>query len=98
LGITLFVLDNANYGIVEQGLSKMLPHTPTRRYHGGLERMDFAAMARSCGWLSIRLSPDLSNLADIMREAYRQDRPSMLVEVPVDSQQIVGPNPRLKNL
>lgn len=43
LGITLFVLDNANYGIVEQGLSKVLPNTPARRYHGGLERMDFAA-------------------------------------------------------
>lgn len=98
LGITLFVLDNANYGIVEQGLSKVLPHTPARRYHGGLERMDFAAMARACGWLSVRLSPDLSNLPDIMRDAYRRDRPSMLVEVPVDSQQIVGPNPRLKNL
>jgi len=98
LGITLFVLDNANYGIVEQGLSKVLPHTPARRYHGGLERMDFAAMARACGWLSVRLSPDLSNLPNIMRDAYRRDRPSMLVEVPVDSQQIVGPNPRLKNL
>jgi len=55
-------------------------------------------MARACGWLSVRLSPDLSNLPDIMRDAYRRDRPSMLVEVPVDSQQIVGPNPRLKNL
>ncbi|GLQ92835.1 thiamine pyrophosphate-dependent enzyme [Dyella acidisoli] len=98
LGITLFVLDNANYGIVEQGLSKILPHTPARRYHGELERIDFCAMARACGWLSVRVSPDLSNLSDIMREAYRRDRPSMLVEVPVDSHQVVGPNPRLKNL
>lgn len=97
-GITLFVLDNANYGIVEQGLSKVLPHTPAQRYHGGLERIDFGAMARACGWLSARVSPDLSNLADIMRDAYRRDRPSMLVEVPVDSRQVVGPNPRLKNL
>ncbi|GGA44866.1 thiamine pyrophosphate-dependent enzyme [Dyella nitratireducens] len=98
LGISLFVLDNANYGIVEQGLSKVLPDTPARRYHGELERIDFGAMARACGWSSVRVSPDLSNLADIMQEAYRRDRPSMLVEVPVDSRQIVGPNPRLKNL
>lgn len=98
LGITLFVLDNANYGIVEQGLLKVLPHTPARRYHGELERIDFGAIARACGWLSVRVSPDLSNLSDIMREAYRRDRPSMLVEVPVDSHQVVGPNPRLKNL
>ena len=98
LGIALFVLDNASYGIVEQGLSKVLPDTPARRYHGELERMDFGAMARACGWLSVRLSPDLSNLPDIMREAYRHDRPSMLVEVPIDSHQVVGPNPRLKNL
>lgn len=98
LGITLFVLDNASYGIVEQGLSKVLPDTPARRYHGELERIDFAAMARACGWLSVRLSPDLSNLSDIMHEAYRRDRPSMLVEVPVDSHQVVGPNPRLKHL
>jgi acetolactate synthase-1/2/3 large subunit len=98
LGITLFVLDNASYGIVEQGLSKVLPDTPARRYHGELERMDFGAMARACGWLSVRLSPDLSNLPDIMREAYRHHRPSILVEVPIDSHQVVGPNPRLKNL
>jgi len=98
LGITLFVLDNASYGIVEQGLAKVLPDTPARRYHGELERIDFGAMARACGWSSVRVSPDLSNLADIMREAYQRHRPSMLVEVPVDSHQVVGPNPRLKNL
>jgi acetolactate synthase I/II/III large subunit len=98
LGITVFVLDNANYGIVEQGLSKVLPQTPASRYHGGLERIDFGAMARACGWLSVRVVPDLGNLSDIMQEAYRRDRPSMLVEVPIDSHQIVGPNPRLKNL
>ena len=98
LGITLFVLDNGDYGIVDQGLSKVLPDTPPRRYHGELERIDFGAMARACGWSSVRLAPDLGNLAEVMREAYRQDRPSMLVEVPVDTRQVVGPNPRLKNL
>ena len=98
LGLTLFVLDNANYGIVEQGLAKVLPDTPARRYHGELERIDFGAMARACGWSSVRMSPDLSNLGDVMREAYRRDRPSMLVEVSVDSHQVVGPKPRLKNL
>lgn len=98
LGITLFVLDNGDYGIVDQGLSKVLPDTPARRYHGELERIDFGAMARACGWSSVRVAPDLSNLAEIMHQAYRPDRPSMLVEVPIDSRQIVGPNPRLKNL
>jgi acetolactate synthase I/II/III large subunit len=98
LGITLFVLDNGDYGIVDQGLSKVLPDTPVRRYHGELERIDFGAMARACGWSSVRVSSDLSNLSDIMCEAYRRDRSSMLVEVAVDSRQIVGPNPRLKNL
>lgn len=98
LGITLFVLDNGDYGIVDQGLSKVLPHTPARRYHGELERIDFGTMARACGWSSVRLSPDLSNLSEVMREAYRRERPSMLVEVPVDTRQIVGPNPRLKHL
>lgn len=98
LGITLFVLDNGDYGIVDQGLSKVLPDTPARRYHGELERIDFGAMARACGWSSVRVAPDLSNLAEIMHQAYRRDRPSMLVEVPIDSRQIVGPNPRLKNL
>lgn len=98
LGITLFILDNADYGIVGQGLSKILPQTPSPRYHAGLERIDFGGMARACGWQNFRISSDLSNLSDIMEEAYQQDRPSMLVEVPVDTGQIVGPNPRLKNL
>jgi acetolactate synthase I/II/III large subunit len=97
-GITLFILDNGDYGIVGQGLSKVLPTTPAPRYHAGLERIDFGAMARACGWHSFRVANDLSNLSDIMQAAYRRDRPSMLVEVPIDSQQIVGPNPRLRNL
>jgi acetolactate synthase-1/2/3 large subunit len=98
LGITLFVLDNGDYGIVGQGLSKVLPRTPAPRYHAELERIDFGAMARACGWQSFRVANDLSNLADIMQESYRRDRRSMLVEVPIDSWQIVGPNPRLRNL
>jgi acetolactate synthase-1/2/3 large subunit len=55
-------------------------------------------MARACGWSSRKLAPVLANLAVITHESYRRHRPSMLVEVPIDAEQMVGQNPRLHNL
>lgn len=98
LGIVLFVLDNGSFGIVAQGLPVILPEHSLSRYHSELARIDFGSMARACGWSSWELAPDLANLDEIMCECYRPNRPSMLVEVPIDAEQMVGQNPRLHNL
>lgn len=98
LGIVLFVLDNGALGIMVQGLPVVIPDHSSSRYHSDLHRIDFGAMARACGWESRKLMPDLSNLAEIMHESYSPGHPSILVEVPVDAEQVVGQNPRANNL
>lgn len=98
LGLVLFVLDNGALGIMVQGLPVVIPDYSSDRYHSDLYRIDFGSMARACGWTSRKLMPDLSNLAEIMRESYSPGHPSILVEVPVDAEQVVGQNPRANNL
>jgi len=97
LGILLFVLDNASYGIIEQGVQTIIPDAPASRRHHRLEAMDFAAMAGACGWRSAALRPDLDNLDDIL-DAHRAAPVSTLVTVPVDPGHILGINPRASNL
>lgn len=98
LGIVLFVLDNGSYGLVEQVLEQVLPHTRRERYHARVPRADYAAIAAACGWLGCRLRPDLGNLEELMERAYAPGRPSMLIQVPVDAAQVLGNNPRVANL
>ena len=47
-----------------------------------------------------RIAPDedLSNLDDIVDASYEQKGRSLLVEVPIDADQMLGLNPRLNNL
>ncbi|WP_343712651.1 thiamine pyrophosphate-dependent enzyme [Inquilinus sp.] len=97
LGILLFLLDNASYGIIEQGVQTIIPDAPAARRHNRLDGMDYAAMAEACGWRSAALRPDLANLDDILA-AHRAGRLSTLVTVPVDSAHILGINPRASNL
>ena len=97
LGLLLFVLDNASYGIIEQGVHTIIPDAPASRRHFRLTRMDFGAMAGACGWRSAALRPELTNLDDIL-DAHRAGPASTLVTVPVDSGHILGINPRAGNL
>lgn len=97
LGILLFLLDNASYGIIEQGVQTIIPDAPVSRRHNRLDAIDYAAMAEACGWRSAALRPDLGNLDDILA-AHRAGRASTLVTVPVDSGHILGINPRASNL
>ena len=46
----------------------------------------------------MRLSPDLSDLEDVMDACYERRGRSMLIDLPVDPDQVVGLNPRLYNL
>ncbi|MFE0753652.1 thiamine pyrophosphate-dependent enzyme [Inquilinus sp. NPDC058860] len=97
LGILLFLLDNASYGIIEQGVQTIIPDAPASRRHNRLAGMDFAAMAGACGWRSAALRPDLANLDEIL-DAHRHAPVSTLVTVPVDPGHILGINPRAANL
>jgi len=98
LDLRLFIINNGTYAIVDKGLEVVIPDHHKRLYHAKLPRIDFVAAAKAHGWDGYSLSPDLSNLKEIMAACYAQTGRSILVDVPVDADQVVGLNPRLLNL
>jgi acetolactate synthase-1/2/3 large subunit len=96
--LVVFLLNNETFGIVEQGLRKVLPDVGTAYYHSRLDAVDYCAIARANDWDAIRLAPDLGNLEEILSKVNDGPSRSMLIEVPVDPNQVLGKNPRLKNL
>lgn len=98
LGIVLFLLDNHTYSIVAQGLPTILPTVEPERFHDTLTSVDYGKMAEASGWLSYSLSADLANFEDLLLEIEKNRKQSILVTVPVDPKQILGQNPRVRNL
>ena len=98
LDLRVFVVNNGVYGIVDKGLEVIIPDFAKRNYHSTLPRIDFVKAAEAHGWDAVRIAPDLSNLKDTMDAAYERRGRSMLVDLPVDADQILGLNPRLNNL
>lgn len=98
LGIVIFLINNQNYSIVSQGLPKILPDVDSERYHDHLSNIDYCKIAEASGWLSYSVTDDLSNLNEILSEIERNKARSILVNIPVDPEQILGQNPRVRNL
>lgn len=98
LGLVLFLLNNGTLGIVEQGLKKILPEVAATHYHTPLSPLDYCGIAKASGWDAERLNSDLSNLDTLLNRINNKIPRSLLIEVPVDSHQLLGNNPRLKNL
>lgn len=97
LGVILFIMNNGEYHIVRHGLDLIIPDLPSQKKHARLNPVDFVSAARAHGWKGALLKPDLSNLKDIMNLAHSTKR-SLLIEVPVDPEQVLGSNPRYKHL
>ncbi len=97
LGITLFVLNNSKFSIVDQGLHTILPDVPTVYWHSEVKPIDYCKLAEACGWRSSKLNIDLSNLEDLLDSTLDSNQ-SLLIEVTVDPNQILGINPRVHNL
>ncbi|WP_413518357.1 thiamine pyrophosphate-dependent enzyme [Carnobacterium maltaromaticum] len=98
LGIVLFILDNHTYSIVSQGLPIILPTVESKKFHDTLHTMDYRKIADASGWLSYSVAPDLSNFDQILNEIEKNQNKSILVTIPVDPEQILGQNPRVRNL
>lgn len=97
-GIVIFLLNNADFSIVSQGLSGILPRNGETYHHARLSRLDYCGMARACGWEAEKLAPDLSNLEDVLNRIGGNPGRSFLVDIPVDRLQVLGSNPRASNL
>lgn len=98
LDLRVFVVNNGVYGIVDKGLEVVVPEVAKRRYHSKLPQIDFVAAAKAHGWEAFRVSADLANLSDVMDACYETQGRSILIDVPVDADQLIGQNPRLQNL
>jgi acetolactate synthase-1/2/3 large subunit len=98
IGMNLFIINNGRYAIVDKGLEVVIPDVEKGRYHGVLPEIDFVAAAKAHGWDGYRLRPDLRNLPEIMDACYAGSGRSILVDVPIDADQVLGLNPRLYNL
>jgi acetolactate synthase-1/2/3 large subunit len=98
LDLRMFIINNGTYGIVDKGLEVIIPTVEKSRYHSKLPSIDFVAAAKAHGWDGFTLKPDLSNLKEIMDACYTTSGRSILVDVPVDTEQVVGLNARLLNL
>ena len=100
LGMTLFIVNNERYAIVDKGLEVVIPDWEKARYHGVLPKIDFVAAAKAHGWDGYRLRADLGNLGEILDACYAASGKgrSVLVDVPIDADQVIGLNPRLYNL
>jgi acetolactate synthase-1/2/3 large subunit len=98
LGMNLFIVNNGTYAIVDKGLEVVIPDVDKGRYHGRLAPIDFVAAAKAHGWEGFHLRPDLGNLDEILDACYAGSGRSVLVDVPIDADQVIGLNPRLYNL
>lgn len=98
LGLVIFLVNNASFSIVGQGLPMILPEIEEKNYHAYLKPVDYCAIARACGWEAEQLAPDLSNLSFLLDKATGNTMKSLLIDIPVDALQVLGRNPRVKNL
>jgi acetolactate synthase I/II/III large subunit len=98
MGMNLFIVNNGTYAIVDKGLEVVIPDVDKGRYHGRLAPIDFVAAAKAHGWDGFKLRPDLGNLDEILDACYASKGRSILVDVPIDADQVIGLNPRLNNL
>jgi acetolactate synthase-1/2/3 large subunit len=98
MDLRLFIVNNGTYGIVDKGLELIIPTVEKPRYHSKLPNIDFVQAAKAHGWDGYNVKPDLSNLKEIMEACYETKGQSILIEIPVDTEQVVGLNARLLNL
>ena len=98
MGMNLFIINNGRYAIVDKGLEVVIPDVEKGRYHGVLPDIDFVAAAKAHGWDGYRLRPDLGNLEQILDACYAGTGRSIVIDVPIDADQVIGLNPRLYNL
>jgi acetolactate synthase I/II/III large subunit len=98
IGMNLFIVNNGTYAIVDKGLEVVIPEVDKGRYHGKLAPIDFVAAAKAHGWDGFRLRADLGNLEEILDACYKGSGQSIVVDVPIDADQVIGLNPRLNNL
>lgn len=98
LGLVIFLVNNASFSIVGQGLPIILPEIEEKKYHANLKQLDYCSIARACGWEAEQLAPDLSNLNYLLDKTTGNTMKSLLIDIPVDALQVLGRNPRVQNL
>lgn len=97
-GLVIFLLNNARLSIVSQGIPSIIPGLSNDHCHTEVVDIDYCAIAQAHGWHALRLSTDLAELSALLRTPLQMGDTSLLIEVNVDPEQILGQNPRANNL
>ena len=97
LGLVVFVFCNQVFGIVKSALSHILGDVNPKRYHDCVQPIDYQKISTGMGWKYHCLLPDLTNLSEIMSDAYGKTKQSIFVEVCVHPDQVIGENYRYDN-
>lgn len=98
LNITLFIMDNNNLSIIKNGCSEILKQSKQKNDHAEIGNVDWEKAATAYGWRFFSLHPDLENLGEIMQSSYDQEKTSILVKVPLDTNQVIGKNFRYSTI
>lgn len=98
LGLVIFLINNASFSIVGQGLPVILPDVSEKHYHAALSDLDYCSIARASGWEAEKLAYDLSNFDYLLDKIAANPEKSWLIDIPVDALQVLGHNPRVRNL
>lgn len=98
LGLVIFLLNNESLSIVSQGIPSIIPNLPKSNSHTDVIEIDYCSIAKANGWHAVTLSSDLSELHDLLITPLKKGDTSLFVNIVVDPSQILGQNPRAKNL
>lgn len=98
LGIIIFLLNNGRFSIVSQGLPVIIPDLHEEASHIHLDGIDYCGVARAHGWNAVKVSADLNELPHLLQQPLKAGETSLLIEITVDPEQILGQNPRVRNL
>lgn len=98
LNITLFIMDNHSLSVIKNGCSEILKQSKQKNDHSEIGTIDWEKAATACGWRFFNLLPNLENLSEIMQSSYGQEKTSILVQVSLDANQVVGKNFRYTNI
>jgi thiamine pyrophosphate-dependent acetolactate synthase large subunit-like protein len=91
-------MNNSTLSIIRDGCSHIIGDKPQQYNHARIESIDWQQIARGFGWRYFKIKPDLTNLSLAMQAAYDHQPGAILIDLPVDDQQVLGHNFRYTQL
>lgn len=98
LHLVVCIMNNSTLSIIRDGCSHIIGDKPQQYNHARIESIDWQQIAGGFGWRYFKIKPDLTNLSLAMQAAYDHQPGAILIDLPVDDQQVLGHNFRYTQL